>query len=229
MEEVTANLNRRFDHAALKPETTESDIIQLCAEAREFDLYGVAINPVWVRLARTEVSGTGVKIISVAGFPLGASRTDIKVAEAVKAAGDGAHEIDMVANVAWLIGGEAQKARREIDEIRRNLPYNVLLKVIVEAGKLNLLQMSEATEAVVEGGAQFVKTSTGFFGGATVEQVEALYRAAAGRIEVKASGGIRSLEDCRQMLGAGASRLGSSASVQIMQEYRAMITRTKDQ
>jgi len=102
--------------------------------------------------------------------------------------------------------------------MRRNLPYNVLLKVIVEAGKLSLQQMSEAAAAVIGGGAQFVKTSTGFFGGATVEQVETLCRESDGNIEVKASGGIRTLEQCRQLLGAGASRLGSSASAMIMKE-----------
>jgi len=102
MHYLTADLNRRFDHAALKPETTETDIIRLCQEARQFDLYAVAVNPVWVPRARAELAGTGVKIVSVAGFPLGASRTDIKLAEAVKAVGDGAHEIDMVANIAWL-------------------------------------------------------------------------------------------------------------------------------
>lgn len=225
MDVVTAGLNRRFDHAALQPDTSRADIVRLCGEAREFGFCGVAINPIWVPLARTELSGTAVKIISVAGFPLGAGRTDIKLAEAIKAVGDGAHEIDMVSNIAWLAGGETVKAEREIGEIRRNLPYNVLLKVIIEAGKLSGEQMVEATRAVIDGGAQFVKTSTGFFGGATVEQVEILSRASEGRIEVKASGGIRTLEDCRQMLGAGASRLGSSASVRIMKEYNAACDR----
>lgn len=213
------NLNRRFDHAALKPETTESDIIQLCRQAKEFELFAVAINPVWVPLAREELAGSDVRIVSVAGFPLGASRTDMKVAEAVTGASDGAHEIDMVANIAWLIDGCFDRAEEEISAVRKNLPYNVVLKVIVEAAKLTQGQQVRSVEAVIGGGAQFIKTSTGFFGGATIEQVKTLSRAAQGQIEVKASGGIRNLEQCRSMLEAGATRLGSSASTEIMREY----------
>jgi deoxyribose-phosphate aldolase len=218
MDIILQDLNRRFDHAALKPEVTESTIIQLCDEARRYGFYAVAVNPIWVKLASRELAGSGVKVVSVAGFPLGASRSDIKMDEAVRAVRDGAAEMDMVANIGWLLEKKYQKVEAEISGIRSNLPYNIVLKVIIEAGKLTPDQQAEATRCVINGGAQFVKTSTGFFGGASVEQVATLSRAAGGQIEVKASGGIRTLEQCRKLLEAGAARLGSSASAAIMEE-----------
>ncbi len=214
------NINRRFDHAALKPEVDEASIRRLCAEAREYAFFAVAVNPVWVSVARRELQGSAVRILSVAGFPLGASRTDIKVLEAVKGVSDGAHEIDMVANIGWLVSNRLSEAEGEIAAVRKALPHNVILKVIIEAGCLSEAQQVDATRAVVNGGAQFVKTCTGFFGGATVEQVRTLCRAAGGDIEVKASGGIRTLEQCLHLLEAGATRLGSSASVDIVNEWR---------
>ncbi|MFQ6008670.1 MAG: deoxyribose-phosphate aldolase, partial [Candidatus Zixiibacteriota bacterium] len=165
------------------------------------------------------LQGSSIKILSVAGFPLGASRTDIKVMEAVKGIRDGAHEIDMVANIGWLVSDRFSQAEKEIAEVRKALPYNVILKVIIEASFLSEEQQVAATKSVINGGAQFVKTCTGFFGGATVEQVRTLYHAASGQIEVKASGGIRTLKQCWQLLEAGATRLGSSASVAIMKEF----------
>jgi deoxyribose-phosphate aldolase len=142
--------------------------------------------------------------------------------EAVKGVRDGAHEIDMVTNIGWLVSDRFSLAETEIAEVRKVLPYNVVLKVIIEAGFLSEKQRINATRAVINGGAQFVKTCTGFFGGATVEQVRTLHRAAAGQIEVKASGGIRTFEQCRQLLEAGATRLGSSASVAIIREWLQM-------
>ena len=222
MDDPLKNLNRRFDHAALKASTTESDILTLCDEARQHHLYAVAVNPVWVSVAGGALRGYGVKILTVCGFPLGASRTDVKQIEALKGVYDGAHEIDMVANIGWILAGEYPKVEGEIAQIRENLPHNVTLKVIIEAGMLDENQQTEATKAVVNGGAQFVKTSTGFFGGATVQQVERLVRASAGQVEVKASGGIRTLAQCREMLSAGATRLGSSSCVSILAELGAL-------
>ena len=219
---ILQNLNQRFDHAALKPEVTEQDIETLCHEAIKYNFYSVAINPVWVKTAARTLRGSPVKILSVSGFPLGASRTDVKVIEAVKGASDGADEIDMVANVGWLTVDRFKDAEEEIRIIRENLPYNVVLKVIIEAGKLTQHQQTEATRCVAHAGAQFVKTCTGFFGGATVEQVETLCSAADGKIEIKAYGGIRTLKQCQELLKAGAARLGSSASVDIIKEWKAL-------
>ncbi len=212
------NINLRFDHAALKPDIGEKMIRNLCDEARRYRFFSVAVNPVWVLPVRDELRGSDVRILTVSGFPLGANRTDVKVAEAARGVTDGAHEIDMVANIGWLCEDSFSRAEREIAEVRSVLPHNVILKVIIEAGCLTQQQQVTATAAVINGGGQFVKTGTGFFGGATVEQVQTLFAAAGGQIEVKASGGIRTLKQCLELLRAGATRLGSSASVSIMQE-----------
>lgn len=219
MTALPKRLNQYFDHAALKSETSEKEIIILCGEARRYDLFAVAINPVWVATALKELDGSKVRIVTVCGFPLGASRTEIKIAEAVRGVGDGAHEIDMVANIGWLVEGRLSKVEKEIAEIKGNLPYNIILKVIIEASKLSEQQQVNATQAVINGGAQFVKTSTGFFGGATAAMVATMHRAAAGQVQVKAAGGIRTLEQCRELLAAGATRLGSSSSAAIMEEF----------
>jgi deoxyribose-phosphate aldolase len=158
--------------------------------------------------------------VSTVGFPLGANRTDIKVAEASKAVTDGAMEIDMVANIGWIKSNRLAEVESEILEVRKSIPFNVILKVIIEAPLLSVIQQEEAVKAVINGGAQFVKTGTGFSGDATIEQVENLFLAAGGKIEVKASGGIRTLEQCRKLLESGASRLGSSSCVQIMNELK---------
>ena len=221
MDSVLVDLHRRFDHALLTSEADEKGIIRLCSEARQFHFYAVATNPVWVKLAADELRGSDVRVLSVAGFPLSASRSDVKLYEATKGVADGASEIDMVANVGWLVSSRYREVQEEISLIRRGLPYNVVLKVIIEAPKLTPQQQSEAVKCVINGGAQFVKTCTGFFGGATVEQVATLTAAAQGKIAVKASGGIRTLDQCRQLLKAGATRLGSSASVSIMKELTA--------
>lgn len=220
MNALLKDLNRRFDHAALKPEVTEVDIVRLCKEAREYELFAVCVNPVWVARCREELALSSVRIVSVAGFPLGANRTDVKVDEAVRAVADGAHEIDMVANIGSILDGRMTEVAREIRAVRDALAFNVVLKVIIEAGLLSRVQMEAATRAVIDGGAQFVKTSTGFFGGATVEQVRNLARAAEGKVAVKASGGIRTAADCLAMIEAGAERLGSSSSVAIMRGIR---------
>lgn len=211
-------LHLHIDHAALQPETDEAAIRKLCDEALQFRFHAVAVNPVWVSIARDHLAGSGVKVVSVAGFPLGANRTDIKVAEAIECVNDGAYEIDMVANIGWLCSERFSDVEGEIRKVRRNLPPEVILKVIVEANKLSPDQQIAATKAVLDAGAQYIKTGTGFFGAAAVDQVERMHQASAGFIAVKASGGIRTIEDCRAMLAAGATRLGSSSSVAIMRQ-----------
>lgn len=221
MDAVLRDLHRRIDHAVLQPEAAEEDVRRACQDAQRYDLCAVAVNPVWVAVADAELVGSDTKVLSTTGFPLGATRTDAKLSEAIKAVSDGAREIDMVANIGWLVSGRYQAATAEIAELRKNLPYNVVLKVIIEAGKLTPRQQLDAVSVVADGGGQFVKTGTGFFGQATEEQVRLLHQAADGRVEVKAAGGIKNLETCRRMLKAGATRLGSSASLAIMREYQA--------
>ena len=221
--DILKDLNLRFDHAALKSNVTKEDIIKICREAVEYKFFAIAINPTWVSRVKELLHNSSVKILSVCGFPLGANTTDIKVKEAVQGVNDGAHEIDMVANIGWITAKNFKLAEKEIKSIRDALPYNVILKVIIEAGMLSNTQMIDATKAVINGGAQFVKTSTGFFGGATPEQVKILHQASKGQIEVKASGGIATLEQCRAFISAGASRLGSSSSVSIMKELKNCI------
>lgn len=215
------NLNRYFDHALLYPEVALKEIINLCREAKKHDMFGIAINPYWVAEAKKELAGSDLKIISVTGFPLSANRTDIKVAEAVKGVSDGADEIDMVANIGLLVMGEYKKVENEILTIRKELPDNILLKVIIEAPRISPETQIEAVKVVINGGAQYVKTATGFFGGATVEMVKRLHKAAENQIKVKASGGIKCLTDVEVLIKAGAERIGSSSSVAIMKESMA--------
>ncbi|PKK84887.1 MAG: deoxyribose-phosphate aldolase [candidate division Zixibacteria bacterium HGW-Zixibacteria-1] len=212
------NLNRYFDHSILTPETDQKAIEKLCREAKKYAFYGIAINPYWVKYAKKQLSGSDIKIVSVSGFPLSANTTDIKVAEAVKGVDDGADEIDMVANVGLMVSGKFNKVEDEIYQIKKALPGHIILKVIIEAPKLSAVAQVEAVKAIINAGADFVKTATGFFGGATVKMVERLKRTANGQIKVKASGGIRTLADAMELIRAGADRIGSSASVAIMEE-----------
>jgi len=169
------DLNRYFDHAVLHSETGTKDIVKICHEAIEYDFFSIAINPYWVKPAKSELKDSNVKILSVSGFPLSASTTIIKIAEAVKGVEDGADEIDTVANIGLMVEGEFGKVEKELSEIRKALPNDILLKVIIEAPKLTPEQQIDATKAAMNAGAEYVKTATGFFGGATIETVKRLY------------------------------------------------------
>jgi len=217
------DLNRFFDHSLLTPETGPNEIEKLCREAIENNFFGIAINPCWVPIAKKMLSETDIKIISVSGFPLSANTTEIKIAEAVKGVEDGADEIDMVANIGYLAGGEYKKVEDEITQVRKNLPDNIILKVIIECPKISPETQIETVKAIINAGGDFVKTATGFFGGASVEMVKRLKEAAKDNIKVKASGGIRTLDDTINLIEAGADRIGSSASVRIFKEYKAVI------
>ncbi len=221
MDPILKDLNRRIDHAVLKPQATERDIVAACRDAVQYNLFAVCVNPVWVKTAAQELAGSTVKPISVAGFPLGAERTDIKILQAIKALQDGATEIDMVANIGWLVDGRLSEVESEIQQMRTELPTDVLLKVIIETALLDDTLMASATKAVIAGRAQFVKTSTGFSGPCTPHHINVLHAASKALIEVKASGGIKTPEDCYSYLQAGATRLGTSSSVTIMQEWSA--------
>ncbi|MEO8026283.1 MAG: deoxyribose-phosphate aldolase [Bryobacteraceae bacterium] len=219
MKNFDASIAALIDHTLLKPEATASDISRICAEALEYTFASVCVNPYWVPLVSGMLNGSAVKTCTVVGFPLGASATSIKVAEAAQALRDGAQEIDMVLNIGELRGGNIavveEDIRAVVDTTHRS---GGIVKVILETALLNDEQKTSACRIAKAAGADFVKTSTGFSsGGATTHDI-ALMRAAVGpQLGVKASGGIRTLDDLRQMVAAGASRVGASASVKIIE------------
>lgn len=207
-----------IDHTLLRADASESDIRALCAEAQTYRFAAVCINPVWVPFAADLLVNTGIAIASVAAFPLGAHKTEMKVSECAEAVDDGATEIDLVANIGWLASDRFVEAEAEIRKVRRNLPDDITLKVIIECSFLSQRQWAEAAKAVANAGAAYVKTGTGFAGPAALHHVEVLQQSVGNRIRIKAAGGIRTCEQAKAFLAAGASRLGSSAGVAIMRE-----------
>jgi deoxyribose-phosphate aldolase len=207
-----------IDHTLLKPEASREQILTVCREAVEYSFKSVCVNPLWVSTVRTAVKGSGVLTCSVIGFPLGATTTESKVFEARGAVADGADEIDMVINMAAARAGEKDVLVADILAVADAVhEQGAILKVIIETAMLSDEQKVLACEAAVEAGADFVKTCTGFNGGgATVEDVALMRRTVGPDIGVKASGGVRSLEDARAMIDAGATRIGASSGVAIV-------------
>jgi len=215
-----ATVARMIDHTILKPDATPDDVRRLCAEARQHRFAAVCVNPVWVRLCSHELAGSETLVATVAGFPLGASRGDVKANEAAQAIGDGAREVDMVLNVGALKAGDHRLVDLDVRAVADACgAMGAVLKVIIEAALLTDEEKVAACAIAKLAGAEFVKTSTGFGpGGATAADV-ALMRAAVGDgIGVKAAGGIRDWAAARAMVAAGASRIGTSAGVKIVSE-----------
>lgn len=212
-------LAARIDHTLLRPEATPGDIDRLCEEALRYGCAAVCVNPVYVARAVARLAGTPVKVATVVGFPLGASLTATKVAEATLALGQGAREIDMVLPIGLLKAGEIHAVRADLQAVVAVChAAGALCKVILETALLTAEEKVLAARLAVEAGADFVKTSTGFGpGGATVEDVALLRRAVGPSIGVKAAGGIRTAEQAIAMLEAGADRLGTSATVAILE------------
>jgi deoxyribose-phosphate aldolase len=204
-----------IDHTLLAPEATSADIVALCTEADELSVGAVCVSPNWVSLAHKI---TDIPVASVVGFPSGSHLPDIKAAEATQAVSDGASEIDMVANLGWIASGEWSNVENEVAAVRRAVGVNVVLKVILETGLWSSEQIIAACKHSVLGGADYVKTSTGFHkvGGASLEAVRTMRDAVGEDIGVKASGGIRTTADALAMIEAGASRIGASASRAIL-------------
>ncbi len=210
-----------IDHTALKPETTAEDVRKLCAEAAASGFATVCINPCWVKLAAECLKGSSVKVCSVVGFPLGANATETKVLEARRAIRDGAREIDMVINVGALKGRDDELVYRDIRGVVEACDDGrAISKVIIETALLSDDEKVRACQAAKRARADFVKTSTGFGpGGATSHDVALMSQTVAGTgMGVKASGGIRSFEDAKKMIEAGATRIGASAGVKIVKE-----------
>ena len=210
-------LNQYIDHTALKADTTSKQIEKLCAEAREHEFFSVCVNSYYVKQAAALLRGSNVKVCTVVGFPLGASTMETKRFEAMKAVAEGAREIDMVINVSAIKSNEWQYVLDDMSSLAQvTHQQGALLKVILETCLLTDEEKRKACELAVKAGVDFVKTSTGFStGGATVEDVK-LMRSIVGNLGVKASGGIRDAETAIKMIEAGATRLGTSASVEIV-------------
>jgi deoxyribose-phosphate aldolase len=211
-----------IDHTLLKPDATQDQIAQLCYEARKYGFASVCINPANVKLCAQLLKDSGVPVCTVVGFPLGATSTETKVFEAQQAVRDGATEVDMVINVGALKSRDYELVERDIASIARVCHAgNAMLKVIIEAALLTDEEKVTGCQLAMVAGADFVKTSTGFGpGGATLEDVALMRRVVGPTMGVKAAGGIRTYEDAQKMIAAGASRIGASASVRIMQEAK---------
>jgi deoxyribose-phosphate aldolase len=214
---MDATVAALIDHTSLKPEATEADVRQLCAEAKQYGFATVCVNPHWVKLAAVELAGTEVRVCTVVGFPLGANATETKVFETILAIEQGAREIDMVINIGELKSGNGAFVGGDIRAVAEAAhSRGVIVKVILETALLDDAEKTAACRLAQLAGADFVKTSTGFGpGGATAEDVALMRRAVGTQMGVKASGGIRTLEDLKKMVAAGASRIGASAGVRI--------------
>jgi deoxyribose-phosphate aldolase len=210
---------RLIDHTILKPEAVRDEVKTVCAEALQYGFASVCVNAFWVPLVAAELKGSSVKVCTVVGFPLGATSTTAKVAETRAALADGAEEIDMVINVGALRGGEAGVVESDIRAVaEESHAHGAIVKVIIETALLTDEQKALACQLAQAAGADFVKTSTGFAkSGATVEDVALMRRIVGPTMGVKASGGIRTLEDLKAMVAAGATRIGASAGVRMME------------
>jgi deoxyribose-phosphate aldolase len=212
-----------IDHTILKPEATRDDVVKICREARQYGFASVCVNPYWVPLVRAELAGSAVKVCTVVGFPLGATSTEAKVAETAVAVRVGATEIDMVINIGALRSGDQDAVRQDIRQVVQTAhEAGAIVKVILETALLDDAQKATACTLAKQAGADFVKTSTGFStSGATAHDV-ALMRGVVGPgMGIKAAGGIRTLSDLRAMTAAGATRIGASASIKIVEATAA--------
>ena len=216
-----ANLNRYIEHTLLKQDAVQDDFIKLFEEAKEYEFAGVCINPCYVSMAKDYLKDTGVKVVTVIGFPLGANRSDVKAFEASQAVEDGADELDMVLNVTELKNKNFDFVVNDIKKVKEACGEKPL-KVILETDLLTQDEIKKACELCVEAKADYVKTSTGFVKngvGAKPEDVELMYKTVSPYgLKVKASGGVRSRTDAIKMLESGADRIGTSSGVKIVTE-----------
>jgi deoxyribose-phosphate aldolase len=213
------NLARMIDHTLLKPEATPDQIAQLCFEARKFGFASVCVNPAWVKLCSELLEGSPVKVCTVIGFPLGASASEVKAFETKNAIDQGATEIDMVINIGALKARDLELVAQDIRGVVNVAHSNgSIVKVILETVLLTDEEKTIACLLAKEAGADFVKTSTGFAGGGATEHDVALMRRVVGPdLGVKAAGGVRTFEEAESMIKAGATRIGASAGVKIIQ------------
>lgn len=212
------NIAKMIDHTLLKANTTKAQIVQLCEEAKEYGFASVCVNPTWVATAAELLKGTDVKVCTVIGFPLGANTPETKAFETKDAIEKGATEVDMVINIGALKDGDDELVERDIRAVVEAAKGKALVKVIIETCLLTEEEKVRACRLAVQAGADYVKTSTGFStGGATVEDIALMRKTVGPNIGVKASGGVRDLQGAEAMIEAGATRIGTSSGVTIVQ------------
>jgi deoxyribose-phosphate aldolase len=212
-------LAQMIDHTLLKPESKTEDILRICQEAKQFGFATVVVNPTHVSLAAETLKNSDVKVCTVIGFPLGATTTEVKKFEAKNALENGADELDMVINIGALKSAEFDRVLQDITGVVKVAKGNTV-KVIIETCYLTEEEKVKACQLAKEAGAQFVKTSTGFGpGGATLEDVKLMRKTVGTDMGVKAAGGIRTNEDALRMIQAGATRLGASAGINIIEGH----------
>ena len=212
------NIAKTIDHTLLKPEATAADIQALCREAKQYGFASVCVNTCYVKLASELLRGSGVKVCCTVGFPLGAMAPKAKAFEAAQAVADGAEVVDMVLWIGALRQGNTAAVQADIEGVVNACHPRAIVKVILETCLLTDAQIETACRLCVAAGADYVKTSTGFStAGATAEHVALMKRAVGGRAKVKAAGGIRTYEDAKRMIDAGADRIGASAGIAIVE------------
>ncbi len=210
------NLNKYIDHTLLKPESTKEQIKKLCEEAKEYDFKSVCVNPTQVSYAKELLSGSDVLVCTVIGFPLGANTTAVKAFETEDAIKNGADEIDMVVNIGAIKDQNFDLVKKDIEAVVDS-SNDKLVKVIIETCLLTEEEKRKLCQIVIEAGADFIKTSTGFStSGATKEDISLFKEEVGNQIGIKASGGVRNIEDANVMIKCGATRLGTSGGVQII-------------
>ena len=211
------NPAKLIDHTILKPVASKEDVRRICDEAKRYGFFSVCINPYWVAYAKELLQGTDVKVCTVIGFPLGANTTAVKEYETRDALKNGADEIDMVINLGALKSGDYDTVLSDISAVRKACEGHIL-KVIIETSQLTEEEKVKTCELAAKAGADFVKTSTGFTGGgATAADVALMRKSIPANMQVKASGGVRSREDFDAMVAAGATRIGASSGVKIIE------------
>jgi len=211
------NIARMIDHTLLRADATQAEISKLLDEAKQYQFASVCVNPTWVSYCAEQLAGTEVKVCTVIGFPLGATTSDVKAFETKNAIERGANEVDMVINIGQMKDGNDAFVQQDIEAVVKAASGKALVKVIIETCLLTDEEKVRACELSVKAGADFVKTSTGFStGGATPEDIALMRRTVGQNVGVKASGGVRSLEDVNKMIEAGATRIGASSGVSIM-------------
>ncbi len=214
---ATKNIAAMIDHTLLKPEATKQQIEALCKEAKEYKFASVCVNPTWVSTAKELLQGSGVMVCTVIGFPLGATTSETKAFETKNAIENGAEEVDMVINIGALKDHNDELVENDIRAVVEAAKGKAHTKVIIETSLLSKEEKIRACELALKAGADFVKTSTGFStGGATAEDIALMRKTVGPDMGVKASGGVRSTEDVQKMIGAGATRIGASSSIAIV-------------